>query len=299
MSDARRWGLETGDEIGPGRLALALLGGGERFETYLAWDAVLFTTVVAKVLRPAYVDDERARSDLRREAAHVEALNHPIIVRSYGLVDGGPRPHLVLEHLDGPTLRSALRRQRGKASLEELLPLALHLCSALHYLRGRGVVHLDVKPLNIIMGPTPRLIDFSIARDLAAARQIRPNTGTRLYMAPEQCVPGERGEIGPPADVWALGACLFQALAGRRPYASDEAALPQGHPQLRDGPPDPLPRDTPPDLGDAVLACLAPDPSSRPSPSELAQRLQPLVEGLEEPTLTRRGLRYRQARPKS
>ena len=157
MDDKSVWGLETGDEIVPGRLALTLLGGGERFETYLAWDSRLFTTVVAKVLRPSFVEHDRARADLRREAAHVLALNHPVIVRAYELVDDGARPHLVLEHLDGPTLRSTLRRQRGKASLEELLPLALHLCSALHYLRGRGIVHLDVKPLNIIMGPiSPR-----------------------------------------------------------------------------------------------------------------------------------------------
>lgn len=293
MTDQQRWGLETGDEIVPGRLALSLLGGGERFETYLAWDSALFTTVVAKVLRPNFVEHERARADLRREAAHVQALNHPIIVRGYGLVDEGVRPHLVLEHLDGPTLRSALRRQRGKASLEELLPLALHLCSALHYLRGQGIVHLDIKPLNVIMGPTPRLIDFSIARELEGARRIRPNTGTRLYMAPEQCVPGERGEIGPPADIWALGACLFQAIAGKRPYASDEAATPDGHPQIREAPPDPLPRHTPDPLAAAVLACLDPDPAMRPLPATLAGALQPLVAALEPPRLTRRGLRYR------
>ena len=293
VEEKSAWGLETGDAVVPGRLALSRLGGGERFETYLCWDSFLFTTVVAKVLRPAFVEHDRARRDLRREAEHVFRLNHPIIVRGYDLVDDGPRPHLVLEHLDGPTLRSTMRRQRGKVSLEEVLPLALHLCSALHYLGGMGVVHLDIKPLNIIMGPVPRLIDFSIARDRAAARRISPNTGTRLYMAPEQCVPGERGEVGPPADMWALGACVFQALAGRRPYAATEAERPAGHPQLRDGGPDALPPDTPPLLAAAVLHCLDPDASARPTPAELALQLEPVIAGLAAPRFSRRGLRYR------
>lgn len=290
MSRHASWNLPSGEAIVPGRLALGVLGGGERYETYLAWDSRLFTTVVAKVLRPSFLEDDRARTELRREGELVLGMNHPIIVRAYELVADGPRPHLVLEHLDGPTLRATMGEQRGRVSLEELLPLALHLCSALHYLAGVGVVHLDVKPLNIIMGPVPRLIDFSIARDLAAARRITPNTGTRLYMAPEQCEPGNRGEIGPAADIWALGACLFQAIAGQRPFASDEADQPDGHPQLREGWPDPLPKHTPPELAAAVLACLEPEPSARPTPARLAGLLEPLVARLESPRATRREL---------
>lgn len=293
--DKDGWALEQGDEIVPGRLALAPLGGGTRYETYLAWDSRLFTTVVAKLLRPEYVDDERARRELQAEADIVLRLNHPIILRAYGVVTDGARPHLVLEHLDGPTLRATIRRQRGRVTLEELLPLALHLTSALHYLGQEEIVHLDVKPSNIVMGPVPRLIDFSIARDVPAARRAGKNLGTRLYMAPEQCEPGQRGEIGPPADIWAVGMCLYQAAVGKRPFATVEGEFPEGHPQLR-GSIDPFPRQVPPDLAEVIEACLRPDPSARPDPASLALLLEPLVAALATPRPTRRGLRYRSPR---
>ena len=77
----------------------------------------------------------------------------------------GPRPHLVLEHLEGPRL-SQLLRKHGALPMEQLLPLALELASALHYLAGQDVVHLDVKPSNVIMGAPARLIDLSVTRDL-------------------------------------------------------------------------------------------------------------------------------------
>src|ERR671914_292309 len=84
--------------------------------------------------------------------------------RSFGAQLGGERPHLVLEHIEGPRLSTLMRRYG--MSLEQLLPLALNLCSVLHYLAHAGVVHLDVKPSNVIMGGEPRLIDLSIARTL-------------------------------------------------------------------------------------------------------------------------------------
>src|SRR5205807_1225938 len=86
--------------------------------------------------------------------------------------------------------RIALQRQ---GPLDEVLPLALHMCSALHYLAAEEVVHLDVKPLNIIMGPQPRLIDLSLARTVAQASGMTGPVGTTAYMAPEQCRPGQAG----------------------------------------------------------------------------------------------------------
>jgi eukaryotic-like serine/threonine-protein kinase len=296
--DREGWEFEQGDPIVPQRLALTPLGGGERYDTWLAWDEAMFAVVVAKVLRPAYLDS-RSRRELAREAELALTLRHPIIVRGFDAVLDGPRPHLVLEHLEGPTMRSALRRLRhgagGRMTLEQVLPLGLHLCSALHFLGAQGVVHLDIKPSNIVMGPVPRLIDLSAARPVERAAALRTVVGTRQYMAPEQAdpCPSRRGEIGGPADIWAVGACLYEALTGCRPYRAidgDENTTPQV-----DAPPPEWPRraEVPPALQEAVSGCLTQSPSERPTPDELAAALEPMVAAL--PTLRpkgRRGLRY-------
>src|SRR5439155_2417182 len=127
--------------------------------------------VVAKILRPHLVTRERAREELASEATLLSRLSHPVIVRSFGADLDGERPHIVMEFLEGPHLSSLIRRS-GALPLEQVLPLALQLASALHYLAGEGIVHLDVKPRNVIMEAPPRLIDLSLARSLEDARQL-------------------------------------------------------------------------------------------------------------------------------
>jgi serine/threonine protein kinase len=272
------WELQEGEWITPGRLALRRLGGGSLYETYLAWDDRLMAVVVAKLIRPDQVEDPRALRNLRREAEALDLLDHPVIVRGFGAVLDGPKPHIVLEHLEGPNLRSLVKRY-GPLSLQELLPLALHICSALHYMTTEKMVHLDVKPANIVMGAPPRLIDLSIARSIADARRIRSPAGTDAYMAPEQCQPGVTGDVGPPADVWGLGASLFEAISGTLPFSrgSRKAEAPAGRfPQLIEEPA-PFDKVVPPPVADLVLGCLARDPAERPTASELATGLEPLV----------------------
>jgi eukaryotic-like serine/threonine-protein kinase len=136
------WGLEEGAQIAPGRGVLRSLGGGRRYEVFLVWDEELFALAVAKVLRPHLVDDRRVLEELREESDALERLAHPVIVRRFDAVLSGPRPHLLLEHLEGPTLRKLIRRG-GAIPLEQLLPLAAHVGAALYYEAGRGMVHLD------------------------------------------------------------------------------------------------------------------------------------------------------------
>ena len=124
---------------------LRRIGGGRRYEAMLVWDEHRLAVLVAKVLRPDQARDPAALQDLAHEAALLQRLAHPVVVRSFGAVTDGKFPHLVLEHLDGPTLDELLARE-GPLALEQLLPLALHVASALHYLAAEGVVHLDVKP---------------------------------------------------------------------------------------------------------------------------------------------------------
>jgi eukaryotic-like serine/threonine-protein kinase len=281
------WNLSQGDEIVPGLTAIKLLGGGHAYEAYLGWDDRLFAPVVVKVVRPDQVDDESTLKGLTRETDMVGRLNHPVIVRGFRAVLDGPRPHLVLESLDGPRLSTLLRRF-GRLPLQQLLPLGLEMCSALHYLRACGVVHLDVKPSNIIMGAPPRLIDLSIARSTDAASRLTHPIGTDAYMPPEQCDPPRTGVPGSPADVWGLGATLFEAAAGYRPFADgagdDDAPLAERFPQLVT-PPAELPEDFPAQVVKPVYACLEYDPANRPTPAELAAVLEPLVDALPKPTL--------------
>jgi len=236
------WGFEEGADIAPGRSVLKALGGGSRYEVLLVWDDRLFAITVAKVLRPAFVEEERALRELREEADALASLAHPVLIRGFGAVLGGPFPHVLIEHLEGPTLRRLLRRG-GPLPLEQLLPLAAHVAAALHYMAEEGWVHLDVKPDNIVMGVPPRLIDLSIARTVSRAAGIRNPIGTDPYMAPEQCAPADwHGAIGPPADVWGLGATLYHAAVGQRPFPSDPGVR---FPQLNQRPvelPDSVPR---------------------------------------------------------
>jgi serine/threonine protein kinase len=272
-----RWRFEKGEELAAGRFAVRLLGGGERYETYLAWDDRLFSLVVVKVLRPHLVDDAHAQRGLAGEVELLERLRHPVVVRSFDAALDGPRPHVVLEHLEGPRL-STLVRKYGPLSREQLLPLGLQLCSAAHYLAGEGIVHLDIKPSNTIMGAPARLIDLSVARSLESLARSRSQVGTDAYMAPEQCDPEARGPIGSAADVWGIGATLFHAIAGAPPFPKPDDDA-ERYPQLREPPP-PLPDKVPEDVAGVIESCLVADPGSRPEAAALAAELELLVDAL-------------------
>ena len=218
------WGLGEGDEIAEGRTVLKALGGGNRYEVLLVWDDMRFAIMVAKVLRPAVAQDEEAVRDLAREAEALEALSHPVILRGFDAVLEGAHPHLLVEHLEGPTLRRLLTAA-GRLSLQQLIPLGLHVAAGLAYMVAAGWVHLDLKPDNLIMGVPPRIIDLSIARTTERAARTRGFLGTDPYTAPEQCGTEEwEGRLGPPADVFGLAATLWRAAAGVGPFPRERGA---------------------------------------------------------------------------
>jgi serine/threonine protein kinase len=267
MSDRASWELAEGDEIAQGRSVIRLLGGGRRYETYLVWDEGMLAPLVAKLIRPDQVEDESALRALGREADALAALAHPVLVRGFDAVLDPPHPHVLIEHLEGPTLRRLLTGARALPA-ERVRTLGRHVASALHYMAGEGWLHLDLKPGNILMGGPPRLIDLSLARTLERAARVREPIGTNAYMAPEQCEPN--GELSPATDIWGLGATLYQALAGRRPFPRPIPGerFPQLHEEAR-----PLPPAAPSELSAAILACLRPDPAERPTAAELFERL--------------------------
>jgi serine/threonine protein kinase len=274
------WQLAENDAIGPGLRAIQLLGGGRRYEAYLAWDEHLHSLVVAKLLRPDQAADERALAQLRAEARLLDSLAHPLLMRSFGVVLDGPRPHVVLEHIEGPRLSTLIHRY-GLA-IEQLLPLGLDLIRLLRYFEAEDVLHLDVKPRNIIMAGRPRLIDLSVAQRKADAARLTSPVGTEAYMAPEQCDPARFGELSTASDVFGIGATLFEALSRERPFPPDGEPFPQ----LRHDPA-PLPRGVPAPLAELVFDALAPAPADRPTLTELADSLERLVDALPQPRLSR------------
>jgi eukaryotic-like serine/threonine-protein kinase len=274
------WGFDEGEEISPGLHALRLLGGGHRYEAYLAFDEQLQYLVVAKALRPDEANDPSALRSLRREAEILASVSHPVVARLFREELDGDRPLIVLEFVEGPRL-STLVRNFGPIEVDQAAPLGIELASALHSLHESGLVHLDVKPKNVIMGAPPRLIDMSIARTVERAAATTHRIGTDAYMAPEQCVPHAGIPMGPASDVWGLGVTLYDAITARIPFPrgteDDDAPVEQRFPQLAFDP-EPLPPETPAPLQEVIEASLAWDAANRPTPREVAETLRPLLD---------------------
>ena len=283
-----RWYFEEGDEIVRGRTAVKLLGGGFRYEAYLAWDDHLHNLVVTKVVRPGLVQDRRTLRGLASEVEMLERLNHPVILRGFDAMLDGPRPHVVVEHLEGPRLSNLVRRY-GPLPPEQLIPLGLQLAAAAHYISREEVVHLDIKPSNIIMGAPARLIDLSVALTFGECENIGSAVGTDAYMAPEQTRVDRSLPVGPPADVWGIGASLYRAATGHKAFGDNDpdSEVPgERWPQLvRE--PEPLEARIAPAVAETIMDCLRHDPAARPTAAEVAARLEPALDVLPKPRISK------------
>ena len=278
MSRKDTWTFAEGDAITPELTAMKLLGGGAAYEAYLAFDEVTYSPVVVKVVRPGQVTSSASMRGLRREIETLAAVNHPVVVRGLRHDVDGDRPHVVLEHIDGPRLSTLIRRH-GPLQEQQYVPLAIDIAAAMHYFRHVGVVHLDIKPSNIIMGAPARLIDLSVARTAERAAVLEHQIGTDFYMSPEQVEPEGRHRPGYASDVWGLGATLFEAVAGHRAFSdgdreADDLAL--RFPQLVEEPAE-LPGRVPAEVTKVILAALDRDPANRPLPHELSDALEPVL----------------------
>lgn len=272
------WELASGDEIVPGRTMQGLLGGGERYEAYVAWNHRLMTPTVLKVLRPHLVREERALRSMAKEGELLASLEHPGLTRLFDMDTAGDRPFIEIEYVEGPRL-STLVRRHGRLNPEQAFPLGRQLASTLHFLHAEGILHLDVKPSNIIMGPTPRLIDLSVARRAERAHRISGHIGTDAYMSPEQADPELWPTIGPKADAWGLAATLYYAVAKRIPHSrgSHEAIGVDRFPQLVESPAPLDPLRHSPGLVGLIMDGLRRSPDERPTVAELFDRLDELA----------------------
>jgi eukaryotic-like serine/threonine-protein kinase len=267
-----------GSAIAPGYHVVEHLSRGRALDVYDVWSDERECRCVAKGLRPDRVDDRSARQRLVREGRLLAKLSHPHIVRGYELLATEP-PLVIMETLSGETLAHLI--EEGDRLLPiEIAQLGLQLCSAVQYLHRHLVLHLDLKPSNIVAeAGRATIIDLSLARRPGRARS---GVGTWCYMAPEQV---RGGELSPAADAWGIGVVLWEAAAGLPAFGGDEdeALLPSSseddlaedlHPQLRRTA-DPVRRHRrlPATLARAIDATLVPEPHDRPTVSALAALL--------------------------
>jgi eukaryotic-like serine/threonine-protein kinase len=258
--------LGPGREVAPGVRVLGHLFRSRLLDVYDAFSEPRACRVVVKTVRPDHLGDRRTRARLLREGRLLRRLAHPHLVRAYDVRDGA-RPVVVLETLGGETLERRAARRLGAGDLAHL---GTHLASALAYLHGEGVLHLDLKPTNVIAdGGLAKVIDLSLAH---APGRVAAGRGTWCYMAPEQA---RGGEVGPAADVWGLGIVLLEAALGDNPFAEFDVE----HPQLGRRAPRLATRRRrmPAALAGLVDSCLEPDAADRPTVGEALHGLRALT----------------------
>ncbi|MEU1402611.1 serine/threonine-protein kinase [Streptomyces sp. NPDC005728] len=262
--------LDTGDPIrlGPYRI-VGVLGEGGMGRVYVGQDRTGRAAAV-KVLHRHLADDPHLVQRFVREAQMAQAVDSPGVARVLDARTEEGRPWIATEFLTGPSLEEAVTTH-GPLDESTVRVLAAALAGALQDIHAAGLVHRDLKPANVVLTSTgPRVIDFGIARPehgltLTTTGQVPVTPG---YGAPEQAL-GHR--VGPPADVFSLGALLVHAASGQRAYEGSHIAAVQyevvhGTPRMDR---------VPPTLQTLIAPCLAKDPAHRPAPAAIAQAFAP------------------------
>ena len=259
-----------------------LLGRGAMGEVWLGEETASGRQVAAKLLRPEHLEDPGLVDRFVRERSILLGLRDPGIVSVTDLVVDGEDLAIVMDYLDGGSLRGVLR-DRGALAPALAAGLALRVLEALAYAHAQGVVHRDVKPDNVLLASgwercapgDVRLSDFGVARLVGdSARTASGVLGTPAYMPPELI---EHGSCGPEGDVYGAGVLLYELLAGRTPFAGAGTDFTVAHRHLTQAPP---PLDVGEGLWGLLETLLAKDPLRRPGAADAAARLAGLLPDL-------------------
>jgi len=266
----------------PGYDLLSELGRGGMGVVYRAEHLALKRIVALKMIL-GFGSDNEGLHRFRAEAEAVARLHHPNIVQVYEIGARAGRPYCALEYVDGGTLAKKLAQTPQPARYAAAVMQAL--ARAVHHAHEQGIVHRDLKPSNVLLTRqgTPKVTDFGLAKKLdddAGRTQTGAVLGTPSYMAPEQAE-GKTGQIGPLADVYGLGAILYEMQTGRPPFRG--ASVIDTLEQVRNRepvPPSHLNPAVPRDLETICLKCLQKDPNKRyASADELANDLRRFLGG--------------------
>lgn len=268
---ARRTGTTTvrppmrAEDHGPtlgGFRILRRVGQGGMGVVFEAFDETLERRVALKRMRDEIAGDPRERRRFMKEARLVAGLRHPAIVEIFSVVEQDPALFLVFEFLQGEPLNEVLRA-KGRLSPSETIGLARQIAEALDFAHAHGVVHQDLKPGNIVVGKDgkAKVMDFGIARKVQETLSTMSRcevVGTPAYMAPEQ----EQGVVSPKSDIFAFGACLYEMLSGRPPFAGNNnffAKSEMRYPRLAQT------AALPAGVDEAIARALDPNPGRRPA----------------------------------
>jgi hypothetical protein len=251
------------------------LGRGGMGVVYSAWDSALQREVALKELPLHLSAKGELAQRFRQEARVLARLSHPCIVQVYDLIEDRGRLWISLELVRGGTMEDACRRSGGALAWQEMARLGAHMAEGLAFAHSQGVIHRDIKPINVLLtdgSPSvAKLTDFGLARMTESTQHTQPGSlmGSARYMSPEQC-------SGQPADarsdIYALGITFFEMLSGRVPFDGEVIAVIARHqtetPPHIGGMVPALPRH----LAELVMSMLAKSPEDRPADADSIAR---------------------------
>src|SRR5436190_6177662 len=257
------------------------LGTGGMADVYLAEDQELGRRVAIKILNDRHAADESFVERFRREAKNAAGLSHPNIVSIYDRGTAEGTYYIAMEYLDGRSLKELIVA-RGPAPIKVAIEYARQILGAIGFAHRHGIVHRDIKPHNVLVGPEGRLkvTDFGIARSGASQMtEVGSIIGTAQYLSPEQA----RGSpVDQTSDLYSVGVLLFEMLTGQVPFTGDTPLeIAMKHLSEVPKPPSELRPEVPHDLDMVVLRALAKDPAERyQSAEEMDADLERILQGL-------------------
>ncbi|MEV5437433.1 Stk1 family PASTA domain-containing Ser/Thr kinase [Streptomyces sp. NPDC052682] len=264
-----------------------VLGRGGMAEVYLAHDTRLGRTVAVKTLRADLARDPSFQARFRREAQSAASLNHPAIVAVYDTgedyIDGVSIPYIVMEYVDGSTLRELLHSGR-KLLPERAMEMTIGILQGLEYAHRNGIVHRDIKPANVMLTRTGqvKVMDFGIARAMGDSGMTMTQTaaviGTAQYLSPEQA----KGEqVDARSDLYSTGCLLYELLTVRPPFVGDSpVAVAYQHVREEPQPPSVFDPEITPEMDAIVLKALVKDPDYRyQSADEMRADIEACLDG--------------------
>lgn len=323
LAAARRWrhvparpradfSLAVGDRVGE-LTVIGHLARGRVTELFQVWSNAHWCALTGKMIAPERLDGGEVPDSFRREEQVLRKLRHPNVVQLFGSGEAEGRPYLLLDYLAGPSLFEVLEAMpHRRLHVPDAIRAAMHVGAAVHYVHRCGYIYRDLKPANILLREgIPVLVDFDVVISSRGARRPPDCLGTAPYMAPEQI---RREVLTPAADVYGLGALLYELLTGSWP--TEEPPEPDGEDdedweQFNEAGSAPPPEAPPPEqmseeelrmhypqltrpavpprqhnpripveLERTVLRCLAPEPRDRfQTVSGLLAALAPLLHG--------------------
>jgi serine/threonine-protein kinase len=238
---------------------------------YLAKDLRLDRVVAIKVIHPHLAADPVFRDKFFREARMLAKVNHANLVNIYDQGDDSGNAYIVLEYVQGITLRDALR-DSGALTTEQIVQVSKAVLSALSQAHSNGIVHRDLKPENVLLSDDGRIkvTDFGLARELSADTDTGSLVGTVAYLAPEVI---KRGKTQTQSDIYSYGIMLFEMLTGKQPFSGTDAIqVAMMHTSSRVGSALSENSSASKDLDELMLYCTEPDAGNRPKDAELALR---------------------------